>query len=489
VPQGLTIIRQDDFSAGMFPSLSPDRIPANGFYSLLDGLVDDTGGIYKRGGTTVFAGSTGWPTNQILWVWQGQLTAGARTLFATATTLYRWEAGTITSLGAYTGMAGGANRPVVIGGTMYLPPGSTYDGTTFGVLATGAYVVSIANRIVAATGDTVKFSGAGTTTFAATDLWKIPGGVNITGLAALRDSAVVFTDQGTWVISNMALNLTDTAGNIQQRLDFYSPDMILLGSGAAGVVGYEGGLIVPARDGVWLMSLGSTSEAARPLQLLSRPISDIYQSYVAIGHRPGLAAVHRGHYFLPILDVTLSPVKVLVCRLDSPRRPWVFLNPLTAAAFAASQAGSLLTASSVLGNFSPTSSRLLTASFFTPQVTTDLTGAATPSAVPFSLVTRDYATGALNANTITKLRVGYRLTDPSTIDPTLQAGFGITSVQGNVAAMLTPRAPETAGDLATYIWPINQRTRFGRVLLYGPDQSSRLTVQSVELFVRSAGRV
>jgi hypothetical protein len=234
---GLSVIRQDDFSAGAFPNSTAERIPRNGFWSSSNMLVDDVGALYKRGGSTLLAGTSS-PASQIVWVWQGTLTGGSRTLAATTTTLYSVSGGTFTSLGALTTMANGANRPAVLGGVMYLPPASgvntvTYDGTTVGTLSTNTffYNTSVANRLVFAGGlfpSQVSFSGIGTTTFGAADLWKIPGGAVITGLASLRDSAVVFTDQGTWVISNMALNLTDTAGNVQQRLDLYSPRPLLL---------------------------------------------------------------------------------------------------------------------------------------------------------------------------------------------------------------------------------------------------------------------
>lgn len=473
MPQGLTIIRQDDFSGGMWSTPTRERIPANGVADATNAFVDDTGGLHKRGGTTYLAPS-GWPAALIQWMWQGTLTGGNRTLFATASNLYSLSGTTITNLGAYTGMAGGPNRPAVIGGMMYLPPSSTYDGTTFGVLATGTYVVSIANRIVAATGDTVKFSGPGTTTFAATDLWRIPGGVTITGLAALRDSAVVFTDQGTWVISNMALNLTDTAGNIQQRLDLYSPDMSLWGTGAAGVVGYQGGLIVPARDGVWLVRLGATSETGTPLQLLSGPIASLYQSYVTSGYRPGQAAMFRGHYFLPVINPLVPQlVTVLVCRVDLPTRPWTRFS--IGYGFTPSQDGKTL----LLAQDGPgfTSYALATAGFFGSG-----TADAGSSSITWSIVTRDYLTGPLTLNTIIKLRLGYHL-----IGGTLR----ISARDPASPSSITPSdsASGTGGTLSTFSWPIVKRAKMMRFTIFdGATPATGATISSLEKFVRQQSR-
>lgn len=493
---GPAVIRQDDFSAGMWPASSAERIPRNGAYTAENALVDDTGGLYKRGGSTLLAGTSA-PASQILWVWQGTLTGGNRTLAATATTLYSVSGGTFTSLGAYTGMASGANRPVVISGMMYLPNGlstaKTYDGTTFGTAGfADPYFTSVANRVVVGGNDQVFFSGAGNTTFTGTDLWRIPGGVNITGLGALRDSAVVFTDQGTWVISNMALNLTDTAGNVQQRLDLYSPDLALWGTGAAGVVGYGSGLIIPARDGVWLMRIGATSEVP-PLELLSRPITELYRTYVAAGYKPGQAAVFRGHYFLPILNGT-TVVTVLICRLDLGTRPWTYIgeSPWYApVAITTSRDGlSLIGAMRVFGTelLLPNVSRLETLNWFDPSLNAGQEGTAL-TWPDFVVTTRDMLTGTLNQNTVTRVRVGYRL-KKSSADPgptELQAHFGGASDDA-APTTLTGRAPDTAGSFSTYAWRVGKRTRSGRFRIACVTPSERCTLNSAEMFVRSSGR-
>jgi hypothetical protein len=485
---GPAIIRQDNFGAGMFMSRTPELIPANGVFDASNCLVDDTGGLYKRGGSTYFTG-TGWPgSSQVIWVWDGTLTGGQRTLFATYTNLYRYNAGTVTNLGTYAGMAAGANRPAVIGGVMYLPPNKTYDGTTFGTLGvSAAYWTSVANRLVGATGAQVAFSGVGTTTFAGTDFWLIPGGAAITGLAALRDSVVVFTDQGTWVISNIALNLTDAAGNIQQRLDLYSPDLIQWGTGAAGVVGYQGGLIVPARDGVWLMRLGATSEVAEPLRLLSRPITELYRSYVENlqGYFPGIAAVWRGHYFLPIVDAFGIVHDLLVCRLDAPGQPWTrFSSVVMPTSLTPAQNGQTL-----IGGIAQ---RLLTLDCFGPTIT-DADGLA----VTWFIRPRDYATGRLNSNSVVKLRMGYRATHgsaaPMISADVLDVATGASTTLTGTATGSTSSTPSgtTANlvPLKSFSWPVRKRTPFARFQLYSTSASTYCALRSLEVFIRSSGRL
>jgi hypothetical protein len=159
----------------------------------------------------------------------------------------------------------------------------------------------VANRLLAGNGNRIDFSNIGVPgTFTATDWHQLPDGVSLTGLEGLRDSAVCFTTHGIYVISNLALQLTDADGNVQHRVDRYSRDGVLWGD--AGIAGWEGGLVAPMRDGVWLISLGVASEALQAYQLMSRPVADLYKGYVDAGYAPGGAAIYRGHYILPILS-------------------------------------------------------------------------------------------------------------------------------------------------------------------------------------------
>src|ERR1019366_1542032 len=143
---------------------------------------------------------------------------------------------------------------------------------------------------------------------------QLPDGVQITGMEGLRTSCVVFTTEGIWVIGNVNKNLTDEEGNIQQTLDRYSADAVLWGNN--GVAGWSGGLVVPCKDAVYLLELGVSSEKAAPFTPISGAILNVYRGYVAAGYKPGVAAVYRGHYFLPILSGS-TVIDMLVCRLDA----------------------------------------------------------------------------------------------------------------------------------------------------------------------------
>jgi len=131
------------------------------------------------------------------------------------------------------------------------------------------------------------------------------------GIQGLGNSALVFGSNGVFQIDNLELALVDDAGNIQVSMARINADIVLWAD--SGIATYKQGLIVPAIDDVWLMGLGNQEPVS-----LSGPgkIRSLYRSYVKAGYRPGTAAVHRGHYFLPIVDGT-TLVDVLICRLDA----------------------------------------------------------------------------------------------------------------------------------------------------------------------------
>lgn len=504
---GLARTVQQDFSGGSFlpdtglvnadgtfplPSTNPDSIPANAVQQIINGLIDDNGGIYRRGGSTYLSGGT-WPGSQILWVWEGALAAGSPIiLFATASNLYRLSLGVVSTIGGYVGMSGGARQVAVLNGTMFLPGGNkTYDGTTFTTgTPTADYFATVANRLVAGLGQTVSFSVVGDpTTFNSTDFWLIPGGATITGLAAVRDSCVVFTDQGTYVISNMALNLTDADGNVQQRLDLYAPDLELVGLGGPGVAGYAGGLIVPGRDGVWLMQLGVTSEVAAPLTLLSRAITPYWKLLTRRGYRPGQASVFHGHYFLPMLDSSGHLGEVLVCKLDGTDRrgrrvfAWTQLD-----FFAGGGPYAFETSSDGLSLFGgirldlASKSRLATLDYFTPALgTADADTSDTVNNV-FRVAMRGVASGQLSRNVVVKARSTYRLhaaPDPATI-----AVSYVTDSEAGTSDAL----PETGDITSTAVSTIGKRCRWVQPLLEITPQAL-VQLNAVEVFTRPSGRV
>jgi hypothetical protein len=308
---------QRDWSAGMFRGVREDLIPANGAYDITNGLLDNTGSVYRRGGTSYITDERFSTATWLPMIWDGYLAAGQRTVIASTAQFGIVSGSTTTVLGA-SGLPS-PGRPAAFMGTLYFPGGQTYNGTALGTSPkVGSYYAVAGNRLFVAEGDTISFSdigtgGVGTTTFAATDYHQVPEGVRVIGLEGLRNALVAFTTGGVWVYSNIGVDLTDAAGNVQHRVDRYSRDLILWGD--AGIAGWEGGLVVPALDDVWLMALGVASEAPSPFVRISEPITALYRSYVNAGYRPGQACVYRGHYFLPILNGE-TVVDMLVCRID-----------------------------------------------------------------------------------------------------------------------------------------------------------------------------
>jgi hypothetical protein len=126
------------------------------------------------------------------------------------------------------------------------------------------------------------------------------------GIEELAGDGLVFTTAGVWAISGLLFDALNDFGDIQHRVEQLN-ELILWGE--TGLAKYRGAVVVPAVDDVWLMPPGA---APVPIGAGIRPL---YLDYVKAGYQPGLAATHRGHYFLPILNGT-TWVDTLVCRLD-----------------------------------------------------------------------------------------------------------------------------------------------------------------------------
>lgn len=421
-------------------------------------------------------------------LWHGWLSAGSRIVMATPSDFWLVTDGNVAQNIGGSGLAA-PGRPAVLDGKMYLPGGAVCDGTdSVGTAAkTADFYAAVAGRLLAAKDDRIDFSAIkDPTSFASDDFHKLPGGVKILGLEALRTSAVVFTTAGIWVIGNLDQNLTDDAGNVQQRLDHYSTDLVLWGD--SGIAGWSGSLVVPARDGVWLMSLGVTSEAVRAFERISQPIDRLYRDYVAQGCRPGQAAIFRGHYILPILSGQ-TVVDTLVCRIDRPVRidgqtvrPWTHLKgygaqvPVVAVARRTPD-------ERLLGGGDH---KLMELKWFQPSAasTVDADG----SAHAWDITTRDYATGGLNLNTVLRMRATYELAGAD--DPTISAFVGVGHDPSEVLTeQLVGEAPVDEDGLVPHSWPVVRRCRHVRFRLVCEDAVERLRLQAVEVLTRLSGKI
>lgn len=505
---GLTRTLEESFAAGMYRAGRSSEIPAGGAFDISNGLLDRSGGIYKRGGTAYRASAFG--TAGLRFVWDGWLAAGQTTLVASPSAFGKVAAGAVSALGG-AGLSVAA-RPAVYEGKIYLPGGFVYDGTTVTAAAkTSAFYAVVSNRLLAIEGSKVLFSKIGKPAeWEGTDFHQLPGGVEVLGLEGLRSSAAVFTTQGVWLIGGLAKNLTDASGNVQQTLDLYSADFILWGAG--GVANWQGALVVPSIDGVYLLELGVTSEKLAPFQRISDPIVDLYQEYVREGYQPGQACVFRNHYLLPIIgggDVR----DVLVCRLDMPAargsaRPWTHLegSGSKCAAFAQRVSAGSSRSPELLGALYGAVSRPITCSYLEPSANTELDH---DGGVPnFSLTTRSYAVAGAVPGLVAKLRLRYQLVGPAS--PMIQAQAAAesplppagTSTWGNFAwgvgkwaaaglrvyETLVGLAPPDPAGAKPYVWHPRRKRRFMQLRFTCGSRTSTLTIRAIELFVRVAGR-
>lgn len=391
-------------------------------------------------------------------------------------------------------------------------PGATAAGLAYSAAAVQAIpaayhpngiYAAVGTRLLSADGDRIYESVAGDpTTWIADEFHQLTAGEHVLAIEGLGDRAFVFTTGGVWALSNLSYDLTDPFGDAQQRLERYSGEPILWG--ASGLAFWQDGIVVPALDGVWLLSF------SRPMELLTRSIAPLYAEGVRQGYRPGGAAVHRGHYFLPILSGS-DVVRVLVCRVERPVQlyrlgviyPWTEWpgeggSNVRALAPRTSSGTPVL-----LGADAGATARVVRIPAFKadgPALDHD------GSVVVGDVVTRDIPTGPRNENTVKKVRARYELIN-GTGAATLEAAYG-TDARPRLAAWgdmewggdvwadvddpgLTPLAgvgPESDGD-TPYPWRVNKRTRYMRVRLRSSGPCTRFIVRAVELVVRPSGRM
>lgn len=327
----------------------------------------------------------------------------------------------------------------------------------------------VANRLLVGSGNRVYFTRPGILDFQVGDFHEMPSGAQVTGIAGLGPStAVVFTTAGIFTISGLAFDPIDDAGNIQHEVSHGARDLILWGD--QGIAGYAGGLVVPAIDDVYLLG-------TEPVPI-SEGIRKTYRAYVEAGHRPGTAAVYRGHYLLPIVDSSDVPVAMLVCRLDRGRAWTNWLGQANGGAVAAR-----------VGDGEPALFGL------TAQRVTDLTGCWTPEAAnkqdpggvhPFGLQTRamDLGPGAQRVH-VEKVRVRYRLVDAASDNPTMAFSYATTESNGVTVTALRGGGESDGTDYS--VWLVNkkaERMHFGLACLL---PAAELVIEEIEVFIRTAG--
>lgn len=373
------------------------------------------------------------------------------------------------------------------------------------------------DRLIAVSGTRVMFSlrRDDTTgalrygTFDSTDYLLLPDGADALGAQVLRDQLLVFSTQGVWAVTNLAMDLTDDAGNVQRGMERVTGDIVLWDQ--AGFSTWQNALLFPTLDGVVLM------DGISGPQRVARSITPVVEDYVRAGYRPGGAAVFGSHYFLPILNQGGEVVDQLVCRLDRPVEtamgvifPWARWSGHGADVAAWSQR---------VGGASAAREPALLAAGLDGRLL-DLTGAFRPDEAGASdadgtahetlLETRDFATGPGNLNHVLRLRVRYELVGAAL----LTARYSIGAAQEGIPywgevdwgefdwsdpaleeyVLLNEQAGESTGR-DPMRWRLGEsatgragRGRIIRARLESTEPASRLVIRSLEWGVRQSAK-
>jgi hypothetical protein len=153
VPADIYSIFQEDYSAGMVRDVAPHLIPNDGAYDIQNGLLNEDGSIYRRGGSVNFSAAA-FGTN-ITFLWDGYTKAGRRTLFANTADFGVLDTNdsSIVNLGpvGVTGPKGAA----YLKGLLFIGGGHIYGGSR----KVGPYTTGT----VTATLNSPTLTGAGTT--------------------------------------------------------------------------------------------------------------------------------------------------------------------------------------------------------------------------------------------------------------------------------------------------------------------------------------
>jgi hypothetical protein len=417
------------------------------------GVLAADGTVVSLGGAGLAAPLRGTVVGGVLFIDDGTMYAGSRMTadYSTGTVAVTQGSTTVVGTGTAWGASVDAGMLLRLGSNRYyavksvtddthLEIGDAYEGATASGqaytltrlgIASAPYVAgqgyaAIFNRLLVFDGSELRFSAGRDETglirthvFNADDRHTFDG-VDIIGADALRDIALVFTTGGVFAITGMAYDLLDPSGvNFQQQVELVNRDLILWGK--EGIATYQNQLVVPCVDGVWTIS-----PAATP-QLLTRSIFAMYRDYVRQGYRPGLAAVHRSHYLLPIIDATNTVVDTLVCRLDRPTDtrlgrtyPWTHWT---------GHAGSCPALVSRVGDSTDVARQPDLVAAGPGGRVVRLSGCWEPAGwrkhdadgtdFTFVLVTRDMPTGDGNLNHVRRLRVRYELEKPPTYSGTV----------------------------------------------------------------------
>lgn len=153
---GFDRIAQSDWASGMWQAVARHLIPRNGTFDLLNTLLDDDGLAYRRGGSE-YKSNAGLGTAGLRWIWDGQLSPGARTLVASATKFGVLDAddATILDIGTGAGATGlaGPTRAAQVGDLLFIGGGTIYGGSRKTAnYSTGTVTTTLASKTLTGAG-------------------------------------------------------------------------------------------------------------------------------------------------------------------------------------------------------------------------------------------------------------------------------------------------------------------------------------------------
>jgi hypothetical protein len=159
---------QDDFSGGIYRGR---KAPATSVYDAVNALIDDTGLLFRRGGSKYR--STSNADGALLGLWDGQTTAGRRTVSWSATSAYVLAAdeATVLNLGSTPPAANAAG--VEIGGLVFFRGGVVSNYETEVVYAGSRKAAQYSAGSMTVTAGSVTVTGTGTAWLANVDAGMI----------------------------------------------------------------------------------------------------------------------------------------------------------------------------------------------------------------------------------------------------------------------------------------------------------------------------
>lgn len=392
-----------------------------------------------------------------------------------------------------------------------------YKMTTSDPYETSSFYAVCDNRLLRGTGNKVEFTEirkphkwtltAGDPSGEIPNRHEFPEGSQITGLAAIGKTAVVFTSAGVWTIDGMAFDIVDTNGNSNHRVQVLSREIVSYGQTST----WEQALIVPCTSGIFL--LDGVSSPRR----VSHPLGPLYQLYMDRNYQPGQGTVYKDHYILPFISAGGVVKDILVARLDRPIKvngqtafPWARQGGVgvECPAFFVRHS-STAQQSLLLGANFPLAEIVDCSGWFEPDATNMLDADGEPP--EWVLVTRDFETGNLTKNTVRTVRPRYEMVGTGAVIEGAY-GFGVSSEGGyrwdewdwaddpddsdvdnlywedeeeDVYYELTCEFGESDGLNPDHC-RVDEETRLIRYRFRQRDACSRLRFRSVEHFVRQS---